>query len=205
MSYILEPISIATGGYIGPIPSSSDQCPAPIAIATDGYVRFAFVDQVGLADPYTGPNRFPQRPQHPPGWEPFDLSYFRTKYARQRQDVEQITPEVQATPAVQHNPEIVLHDIGRLEEILASIAIREAEAQLRALAAARELEEKERADTLAAELAHLELIEEQQRTLLAELEQNRIDARGALLLAMQLLQRQRNELAAIAATMQYFY
>lgn len=36
---ILEPISIATGGYVGIGPTTGTFCPWDIAIATDGYVR----------------------------------------------------------------------------------------------------------------------------------------------------------------------
>ena len=38
--WILDPLSIATGGYVGIGPTASDFCPLPLAIATDGYVRF---------------------------------------------------------------------------------------------------------------------------------------------------------------------
>lgn len=37
---ILEPISIATGGYIGIGPGATDYCPLPLAIGSDGYIRF---------------------------------------------------------------------------------------------------------------------------------------------------------------------
>lgn len=37
---ILDPISIATGGYIGIGPGAGDYCPLPLAIASDGYIRF---------------------------------------------------------------------------------------------------------------------------------------------------------------------
>lgn len=37
---ILDPLSIATGGYIGIGPGVGDFCPLPLAIASDGYIRF---------------------------------------------------------------------------------------------------------------------------------------------------------------------
>lgn len=37
---ILDPLSIATGGYIGIGPGANDFCPLPLAIGSDGYIRF---------------------------------------------------------------------------------------------------------------------------------------------------------------------
>lgn len=48
---ILEPISIATGGYIGIGPTTGTFCPWDIAIATDGYVRLDVAPEV---DPFGG-------------------------------------------------------------------------------------------------------------------------------------------------------
>lgn len=45
---ILDPLSIATGGYVGAGPST-DFCPLPLAIASDGYIRFE-VDAVDRRD-----------------------------------------------------------------------------------------------------------------------------------------------------------
>lgn len=50
---ILEPISIATGGYIGVGPSAGTFCPWDIAIATDGYVRLD-VAPAPTPDPFGG-------------------------------------------------------------------------------------------------------------------------------------------------------
>lgn len=51
MPYLLEPISIATQGYVGLGPDVGEFCPRPLAIATHGYVRFV----VGPArDPFGG-------------------------------------------------------------------------------------------------------------------------------------------------------
>lgn len=199
MSYILNDFSLLTHGLVAPV-DGDDFCLGEFPLLSHGLIIPEPVDAgAGLADPYTGPSRFNE--PKPPGWEPFDLSYFRTKYARQP-----VQPSpTQSTPPQGLEPEVVQRDIGRLEEILATIAAREAEQQLAALEAARLLEQKERADALAAELAALELAEEAQRALLAELEQNRIDARDTLLAALALQRRQRQNMAAIAATMQYFY
>lgn len=48
---ILEPISIATGGYIGIGPGATDFCPLPLAIGSDGYIRFEVTPDV---DPFGG-------------------------------------------------------------------------------------------------------------------------------------------------------
>jgi len=37
---ILDPLSIGTGGYIGIGPGANDFCPLPLAIGSDGYIRF---------------------------------------------------------------------------------------------------------------------------------------------------------------------
>ena len=42
---ILEPISIATGGYVGIGPTSGPFCPLPLAIGSDGYIRFELPDE----------------------------------------------------------------------------------------------------------------------------------------------------------------
>lgn len=42
--WILEPISIATKGYVGLGPNSTGFCPAPLAIASHGYIRFSIPD-----------------------------------------------------------------------------------------------------------------------------------------------------------------
>lgn len=50
---ILDPISIATGGYVGTGPAFGDYCPLPLAIGSDGYIRFEVTppteDRVGGA------------------------------------------------------------------------------------------------------------------------------------------------------------
>lgn len=40
MAWVLDPLSIATGGYVGAGPGAGDFCPTALAIGTDGYVRF---------------------------------------------------------------------------------------------------------------------------------------------------------------------
>ena len=45
---ILDPLSIATAGYVGVGPGS-DFCPLPLAIGSDGYIRFE-VDAVNFRD-----------------------------------------------------------------------------------------------------------------------------------------------------------
>lgn len=45
MAWILEPISIATQGYVGLGPLPSGFCPAPLAIASHGYIRFEVADR----------------------------------------------------------------------------------------------------------------------------------------------------------------
>lgn len=51
MEWQLGPLSIATGGYIGMGPTAGDYCPIPLAIASDGYIRFdveqQFLDKGG--------------------------------------------------------------------------------------------------------------------------------------------------------------
>lgn len=46
---ILDPISIATGGYVGIAPGP-DYCPLPLAIGSDGYIRF----EITGVDPFGG-------------------------------------------------------------------------------------------------------------------------------------------------------
>ena len=48
--WILDPLSIATGGYIGIGPGLNDYCPLPLAIGSDGYIRF----RVEETDPFGG-------------------------------------------------------------------------------------------------------------------------------------------------------
>jgi hypothetical protein len=50
---ILEPISIATGGYIG-IGPGTDYCPLPLAIGSDGYIRFEVTPPWPGDDPFGG-------------------------------------------------------------------------------------------------------------------------------------------------------
>lgn len=38
--WVLDPLSIATSGYIGHGPTMGDYCPLPLAIASHGYIRF---------------------------------------------------------------------------------------------------------------------------------------------------------------------
>ena len=38
--WVLDPLSIATHGYIGHGPGFGDYCPLPLAIASHGYIRF---------------------------------------------------------------------------------------------------------------------------------------------------------------------
>ena len=47
MSYILDPISIATHGYAGQLADLSEYGPEPISIATHGYVRFEYEPVTG--------------------------------------------------------------------------------------------------------------------------------------------------------------
>jgi len=54
MSYILDPISIATDGYIGPVEAVDLFCPAPIAIAIP-YVRFELLVGDGVNPQGAGP------------------------------------------------------------------------------------------------------------------------------------------------------
>lgn len=51
MAWILDPISIATHGYIGIAPGP-DYCPLPLAIGSNGYIRFDVIPIVG--DPFGG-------------------------------------------------------------------------------------------------------------------------------------------------------
>ena len=51
---ILEPISIATGGYIGIGPGATDYCPLPLAIGSDGYIRFEVTPPWPGDDPFGG-------------------------------------------------------------------------------------------------------------------------------------------------------
>lgn len=46
--WILDPLSIATDGYIGIGPIAGDFCPLPLAIATIGYVRFEVRARVNI-------------------------------------------------------------------------------------------------------------------------------------------------------------
>ena len=46
--WILDPLSIATDGYIGVGPTAGDFCPLPLAIATIGYVRFDVAPRVNI-------------------------------------------------------------------------------------------------------------------------------------------------------------
>lgn len=45
MAWILEPISIATEGYVGIGPLGTGFCPAPLAIGSQGYIRFEVGDR----------------------------------------------------------------------------------------------------------------------------------------------------------------
>ena len=66
---ILEPISIATGGYVGIGPPVGQFCPTPLAIASDGYIRFEVGDRRD-GDGGTGPSAFirePALPREPKG------------------------------------------------------------------------------------------------------------------------------------------
>lgn len=38
--WVLDPLSIATSGYVGHGPTMGDYCPLPLAIASHGYIRF---------------------------------------------------------------------------------------------------------------------------------------------------------------------
>ena len=56
--WILDPLSIATDGYIGIGPGASDFCPLPLAIATIGYVRIQVArGNILLGDGGTGIQR----------------------------------------------------------------------------------------------------------------------------------------------------
>ena len=64
---ILGPLSIATGGYIGIGPGAGDYCPLPLAIGSDGYIRFeiepTFVEKGGAGK---GRTRWIEPPYYPP-------------------------------------------------------------------------------------------------------------------------------------------
>jgi hypothetical protein len=45
--WILDPISIATSGYIGIGPGATDYCPLPLAIGSHGYIRFEVDAEIG--------------------------------------------------------------------------------------------------------------------------------------------------------------
>lgn len=73
--WILEPISIATQGYVGVGPLATGFCPAPLAIASHGYIRFEVAVE---DDPFgggTGVRVFPvEGPTQDQGVDPVKIA-----------------------------------------------------------------------------------------------------------------------------------
>jgi len=70
-----------------------------------------------LADPYVGPART-KHEKHPPGWEPFDLGYFKTKYGKLRE------PESKPVLIQDLSQQELAIDLYRLEQYLLNIELK---------------------------------------------------------------------------------
>lgn len=194
MSYILDPISLATDGFASPV-EGGDYCLAPFALITHGIVVLEVdVADDKLADPSTG--------GRPPGWEPFDISYYRWKYGREqkRDQVDQPEPE---RPNVM--PELLARDQTEVELRRLQQRNNETERDILELRAYIREVETGIESGLAAELAAQELELERQEAVMERLQDNIILAREALLVALEARRRHQNHLAAIEAVIRFYY
>lgn len=195
---ILNDISIATEGYVGPIPTSPAYCPDPISIGTHGYVRFAFTG-AGMADP---------RARHR---EPLDLGYYIWKYGKpkQRKQLEAEQPQVAAKAR-----ESLMRELAQVDKREADLAAEAALAERRSAELAADIARLEglyqRANSelalaLATEIATADEQARAQERLIAELEQDFAAARTALIIAIEARRRLNNQLAGIEAAIRFYY
>ncbi len=179
---IISPISMGTRGAWGPVSHSADFAPTSLALGSRGVIRLGFVP-VDVPDKLADPRaRFS---------EPFDLSYYRWRYGKAIADKEQLR-EIELDKVALAEAE-KRREITEQEQEVATL-----QAYVRELSAGLET-------GLAAELAGKEKTEALQAKIITRLEQNLVDAREALLLAMDALRRQNNEKAALLAVMDFYF
>jgi hypothetical protein len=202
---ILDPLSIATLGYVAPV-TSTVRGPLPLAIGSHGYIVIEVAGRLG--DPRGG----------------FDGEYWRRKYRKEierRQLLHKPVEQSRPTP-VNELPEAAA-ERRELEKIQAQAredhAVRAQGAEVarieaRGLALDQDIVELETyiretayglETGLAAQLAAAELRADQQAAFLARLAENLIDARETLLAALDRRRRHQNQLAAIEATIRYYF
>lgn len=122
--------------------------------------------------------------KRPRGWEPFDISYFRTKYARLSRAKGQVKKP--SEPAEEITPKEIDQDISRLNFIIETL-------------------EEEKARELLESIGKSASESARQQEIIDQLEAERIQAREALLYAIAVQKKQRNTMAVIdAATIYYF-
>lgn len=203
---ILDPLSIATIGYVAPFTATS-WAPLPLPIGSHGYIVIA-PSGGRLADPRSRLS------------EPFDRDYYRRKYRREIERQERArTPiktgqEAPLKPPPKLEPVSVLGKAMREESAVVATArevaslearnrdvdqdILDLQAYIREVATGLET-------GLAAQVAAAELRAEQQAAFIERLRAALIDAREALLVALEVKRRRQNQLAAIEATIRYYF
>jgi hypothetical protein len=196
---ILDPLSIATIGYVAPFTATS-WAPLPLPISSHGYIVIQVPTGLpGMADPRS---RF---------HEPFDRDYYRTKYRREYQRRQPLQPPVEGSKPepISVLPEAMredtaaaqaTRDLARLEARNRDIDrdILELQAYIREVSTGLE-------SGLAAQVAAAELKAADQAAFLERLREALIDAREALLVALETKRRRQNQLAAIEAVIRYYF
>ena len=199
MGYILNDISLLTDGLVSPLeldPDPSEFCLQPFPLLTHGIIVLAELEDEKLADPYTGPSRFT---------EPFDLGYYRMKYGRRQSPATKERPETPEPERTNLMPQLILEDTARAELERLEARNQQTELEIRELEIYIDQVGEALVSDLQAELEAEELENERRLALIARLEENRIAAREALLLAMERQRRQRNQLAAVEAVIRTYY
>jgi hypothetical protein len=219
---ILDPLSIATIGYVAPV-TTTVRGPLPLAIGSHGYIVIEVAGGERLADPRSG----------------FDGEYWRRKYRKELERRQLLqTPRGAVKPKPKPIPINVLpealaerrelaridalenQELERLQEQARedlAVQIQGAEVagiEARGLALDRDILELEAyiretaygiETGLAAQIAAVELRADQHEAFLARLAENLIDARETLLAALERRRRHQNQLAAIEATIRYYF
>ena len=202
---ILDPLSIATIGYVAPV-TNTTRGPLPLAIGSHGYIVIEVAGRLG--DPRSG----------------FDGEYWRRKYRQElerRQRPSKPVQQSQPTP-INELPE-AMAERQALEKIQAQAredtAVQGQVAEVAGIEARGQALDQDILDLeayiretaygletgLAAQLAAAELRADQQAAFLARLAENLIDARETLLAALDRRRRHQNQLAAIEATIRYYF
>lgn len=156
---------------------------------TSASINVAPIAGVAMAQPDT-----PKRRRHPRGWEPFDISYFRTKYQILEAKKRRNRPQIESTETIQADdetitPEQIDDDIERINAIAERL-------------------DRQRKDLLDQQLRYkvegatqpLELAER-----INDLDQLAVQAQEAVDLARTVKQRLMNNTAVVVAAMTYYF